>query len=582
MLRALMERYRDECARGMLSQEGWEMRNVSFALDLDAKGRILNCYPLTDKVQRGKKIVDVPKRLSVPQGKTRTSGIVPFFLCDTASYFWGMVNPEKGVKEEQNAVRRYDESASLHSVLLKHIDSEAAQAICHFFDKGLRGEAMFHAYPCLESYRDAFLAGSNLVFRFQGHYAHDVPAIRMAWENHYAAQEQDAESRLCVVTGKRAPYATLHTPIKGVLGAQSTGAMLVSFNTNAFESYGHDGEQGGNAPISRHAVFAYATALNALLKDASHVQHIGDTTLVYWAQQNAAEAQDLFCSAWGGGNEMRDATLEDVFQKVHEGAAIDFEGLVIPYDNPFYILGIAPNAARLSIRFFLQDSFGAFLDRLSMHFKQMEMVRPPKAFCYPPMWALLQATTNPNATNKMATPIMAGALARAVLMGTPYPTSVYEAILIRIYAEQGDGKITPIRAGFIKAYLIRNKRRKVTVSLDERSTDMAYLLGRWFSILETLQEAANPGVNATIRDRYFDAACSTPAHVFPVLQKLAGHHLRKLDKGLSVYYEQQIGAILGQMEAHVLPMHLPLDEQGMFILGYYHQRQVRFQKKEEK
>ena len=420
-----------------------------------------------------------------------------------------------------------------------------------------------------------------MVFRFQGKYVHELPEIRAAWTSYYAAQGQEEEERLCLVTGKRAPYAALHAAIKGVSGAQSSGAMLVSFNTDAFESYGHDGEQGGNAPISQYAAFAYTTALNALLKDRSHVQHIGDTTLVYWAKKGGTAAQDVFSLAWGGGDEMTDKTLDAIFQKVRDGAAIDFDGVALSYDNPFYVLGLAPNVARLSVRFFLKGSFGDFLSSLAAHFEQMEIARPKKAARHPPMWALLQAAANANATNQTVSPVMAGALARAVLLGTPYPASAFEAILLRIRAEQGEGKITPIRAGFVKAYLIRNKRRKIAVSLDIQSTNTAYLLGRWFSILEAVQESASPGLNATIRDRYFDAACSTPAHVFPALQKLAGHHLQKLDKPLAIHYERQIGEIVGRLEAHALPAHLPLEEQGLFILGYYHQRQARFQKKEE-
>ena len=386
------------------------------------------------------------------------------------------------------------------------------------------------------------------------------------------------------MTGTLAPIAVKHPALKGVSGAQATGAMLVSFNANAYESYGHDGEQGGNAPVSKKAAFAYGTALNALLADREHTKIIGDTTMVYWAEEESEAAQDLLCGMlFGDEDKMTDDLLDAVLKKVQAGAAIDYEGVAISYANPFYILGLAPNAARLSVRFFLQGSFGDFLRNLALHMEQMKVVQPSwETRGNVPLWELLRETVNPNAKVKMASPIMAGAMLRAVLTGGKYPVSVFQNILLRIHAEQGERKINARRAGFLKAYLMRNRGRKIAVALDENSTDVAYLLGRWFAVLEEVQEKANPEIKATIRDRFFDSACGTPAHVFPMLQKLALHHLKKLEMASRVYLDKKLSEIMGKLDAKDMPRHLPLEEQGVFILGYYHQKQKRYEKKEEK
>lgn len=235
------------------------------------------------------------------------------------------------------------------------------------------------------------------------------------------------------------------------------------------------------------------------------------------------------------------------------------------------------------MRFFLQGVFGDFLKHVARHHEQMEIVRPKwEKRKHIPMWRLLQETVNAKSTIQMASPLMAGAMFRAVLTGGKYPVSVFQNILLRIRAEQGDNKINARRAGFLKAYLLRNRGRRMEVALDENSTDVAYLLGRWFAVLEEAQERANPDIKATIRDRFFNSACGTPAYVFPMLQKLALHHLKKLEGPSKVWIDKLFSDILEKLHVGEIPRHLPLEEQGVFILGYYHQKQKRYEKKEEK
>lgn len=579
MLQALVERYEAECKAGRLPQAGWEYRGVLFALVLSEAGDLLQVMPLAQQTMRGKKQVNVPQRIIVPMGETRASGICPFFLCDNSSYFLGM--DEKG--KAKRTAECFAAAKKLHEEVLGGVQSEAARAVLAFFERWQGGKEMLRTHPALAPYADEILAGANLVFRVASTFVHEDPAVCEAWEK-YLDASGSKEKRRCLVTGAFAPSAVKHPALKGVTGAQATGAMLVSFNANAYESYGHDGEQGGNAPVSKKAAFAYGTALNALLADREHTKIIGDTTMVYWAEEESEAAQDLLCGMlFGDEDKMTDDLLDSVLKKVQTGAAIDYEGVAISYANPFYILGLAPNAARLSVRFFLQGSFGDFLKNLALHMEQMKIVRPSwETRGNVPLWELLRETVNPNAKVKMASPIMAGAMLRAVLTGGKYPVSVFQNILLRIHAEQGERKINARRAGFLKAYLIRNRGRKIAVALDENSTDVAYLLGRWFAVLEEVQEKANPEIKATIRDRFFDSACGTPAHVFPMLQKLALHHLKKLETAPRVYLDKKLSEIMGKLDAKDMPRHLPLEEQGVFILGYYHQKQKRYEKKEEK
>ena len=579
MLQALVERYETECKEGRLPRDGWEYRGVLFALVLSEAGDLLQVMPLAQQTMRGKKQVNVPRRIIVPMGETRASGICPFFLCDNSSYFLGM--DEKG--KAKRTAECFAAAKKLHEEVLGGVQSEAARAVLAFFERWQGGKEMLHTHPALAPYAAEISAGANLVFRVARTFVHEDPAVCEAWEK-YLDASGSKEKRRCLVTGAFAPIAVKHPALKGITGAQATGAMLVSFNANAYESYGHDGQQGGNAPVSKKAAFAYGTALNALLADREHTKIIGDTTMVYWAEEESEAAQDLLCGMlFGDEDKMTDDLLDAVLKKVQAGAAIDYEGVAISYANPFYILGLAPNAARLSVRFFLQGSFGNFLRNLALHMEQMKIVRPSwETRSNVPLWELLRETVNPNAKVKMASPIMAGAMLRAVLTGGKYPVSVFQNILLRIHAEQGERKINARRAGFLKAYLMRNRGRKIAVALDENSTDVAYLLGRWFAVLEEVQEKANPEIKATIRDRFFDSACGTPAHVFPMLQKLALHHLKKLEMAPRVYLDKKLSEIMGKLDAKDMPRHLPLEEQGVFILGYYHQKQKRYEKKEEK
>lgn len=350
------------------------------------------------------------------------------------------------------------------------------------------------------------------------------------------------------------------------------GAALVTFNGNAFCSYGH--EQNYNAPVGKHAAFAYTAALNHLLSDRNSVQHIGDTTVVCWAE-GAEEAYQNLAQFALFGQEMPGLTDNDLraaLKRLANGLPCDDLG--VDPKRPFYVLGLAPNAARLSVRFFLHDSFGKLMKNVNDHYDRMEIVQPDldKQEILP-LWLMLRETVNLNSRDKSPSPAMAGATVRAVFSGGPYPASLLEAVMLRIRAESS---VTHGRAAIIKAYYLKNPhsdcpKEVLTVSLNEASNNPAYVLGRLFSIYENVQQAANRGIKATIKDKYFNSAAAMPASIFPVLNNLYQKHLRKLSPGLRKYFDNQVVELKSKL-GESYPVRMTLAQQGAFDLGYYHQR----------
>ena len=381
----------------------------------------------------------------------------------------------------------------------------------------------------------------------------------------------------CLVTGREDEITATHPAIKGVRDAQSSGAALVSFNAPAFCSYGR--EQNFNAPVGKYAAFAYTAALNHLLADRNNVQLIGDTTVVCWAEGADPAYQSFAMTAFFGAESgLSDNDLRAALKRLADGLPCDDLG--IDPERPFYILGLAPNAARLSVRFFLRDSFGRLMKNVNDHYERLKIINA--RYEVVPLWALLRETVNLNSRDKSPSPAMAGAVARAIFSGGPYPASLLEAVMLRIRAERN---ITWGRAAIIKAYYLKNPHKDcpkevLTVSLNEASTDTAYTLGRLFSVYEAVQQAANPGINATIKDKYFNSAAAMPASIFPILNNLCQKHLRKLDGRLRVYYDKQIMELKGRL-GESYPPRMTLAQQGSFDLGYYHQTQKRYTKKEE-
>lgn len=585
ILQALTAYYEQLVRQGKLSAPGWDDSfKVSYELRLNDAGQLLRVVPLLTEKTVGKKTVLAPRAMRVPAHEKRSSGIAANFLCDNSTYLLGA--DEKG-KPERSA-DCFKACAKLHHTILDGVDSPAARALLAYFDSWDPAQAAAH--PLLAEQWKEITGNANLIFGYEAadhshSFVNDDPAIQNAWQTHYNDRSADSDMGQCLITGKYAPIERTHPNISGVPGAQSSGAALVSFNAPAFCSYGH--EQGDNAPVSKYAAFAYTTALNRLLADRSHCKHVGDTTILCWAENAEPVYQDAMSMFLFGANEaagIQESDVQAALKRLSAGQTVPFLEKELSPDQHFYLLGLAPNAARLSVRFFLRDTFGSFAQNLQKHTEEMEIDCSEKEkFCTLPIWAVVNETTRtvPGQPAKPS-PQLAGDLLRAVLTGGRYPATLLNGVTLRIRAEQ---TVTRGRAAVIKAYYLRNyptelNKEVYTVSLNE-TTNVPYLLGRLFSVLEAVQKAANPGINTTIKDRYFNAACATPGMSFPTLLRLSQKHLRKLNDGLATHYDKQITELMAQLPESGFPARLSLPDQGKFTIGYYHQTRKRYVKKNE-
>ena len=584
ILQALTDYYHLLEQEGKIAAPGWGPVKVSFALCLSQDGRVEQVLPLQTEQRRGKKTIMGPQEIILPASVKKTSGKKSNFLFENAHYMLGLTESDalKNPKEIQNNLERFLTCKALHEQILKDVDTPAAQAVLAFFRVWDPEQAREH--PALAEHLDDILSGGNLIFRTAGSFVHEDPAVRQAWERHYNSSG-DGPQGFCLVTGEYGPVEAVHPAIKNVAGAQSSGAALVSFNAPAFCSYGK--EQNLNAPTGKSAAFAYTAALNHLLSDRERVYRVGDATVVCWAKNAKPAYAALFGGAcFGAPVSYTDADLRGMVRSLCSGQPVVYEEDRLDPDMDFYVLGLSPNAARLSVRFFLHNSFGNFLKNIQAHQNRLEIVRPAyDKFETLPLWKLLSETVNQNARDKSPAPDLAGEVLRAVLNNTRYPATLLNGVTLRIRAEH---EVTRGRAAILKAYYLQNPHSDVpkevlTVSLKEESTNVPYTLGRIFSVLEAIQESANPGINATIKDKYFNSAASTPAVIFPILINLAQKHLKKLrggNTGLAVFYEKQLTELCTHIGDHY-PARMNLPQQGSFQLGYYCQTQARYQKKEE-
>jgi CRISPR-associated protein Csd1 len=450
---------------------------------------------------------------------------------------------------------------------------------------------------------DTLLEGGNLIFQVNGQNALDDPEIRRTWEDYRL--EQEAVQMQCLVTGEVEPIARLHPSIQGVSDANPTGASLVGFNDRAYESYNRIKGQGLNSPVSQRVASGYGIALNYLLSDQNPNRkiHLGDTTVVYWAESENKGYASAFAvlinpefleednDADQNARTLAEKKLGETAEKIEKAQPLDFARLREGLDDStrFYVLGLAPNAARLAVRFFLTEPFGVFAKRIMQHYEDQEI---EKEFAHQPNfispYRILAECVSPKATRrndevKQSWSLFGGALIRAILMGMPYPEGLYIAIINRIRhdsdEENRSTKISYVRAAYIKAHLLRKYRNKnqnpykeaLQMSLNESFTHPAYVLGRLFAVLEKAQrEAIGQNINATIKDRYFTSACATPASVFPTLLRLAHHWTSKAEYG--GISDRKIQDLVNLLDAKPFPLRLTLEEQGVFVLGYYHQR----------
>lgn len=596
ILQSLVNYYEILAAAGEISEPGYSIAKVSYALDISVNGELISIIPMKQQVTRGKKTFETPQSIKVPEQVKKTSGVNANFLCDNSSYVLSISTKKDDTDlEESDREKEFERTRQcfrafkeLHHRILDGIDSIEAKAILLFLDDWQPEKA--ETCQVLKDYLHELTSGAGIVFHINGYgYAHEIAAIKQTWEDYKRGHSNEVKMQ-CLVTGDVKPIARLHSSIKNLKGAQSSGASIVSFNATAYESYGHTDQQGLNAPVSEYAAFAYTTVLNYLLSDVEHKQTYGDTTVVYWAKTTNKIYQNIFKFALDPivdkdkvtVDKESEGDLNAIFEKVVGGKAIGDLDDMIDGNTQFYILGLAPNASRISIRFFMENTFGNIMNHVVQHFRDLEIEKSPNDFEYLPLWKIMLETVSPKSKDKSASPLLAGAVLRAILTGTPYPKILFNSVIVRIRAEH---EINRGKAAIIKACLIRSSKEKykeeLIMSLNDQSNNTAYVLGRLFAVLEKAQQDANPGINATIKDRYFTSACATPASTFPILLRLSNHHIAKANYGY--VSERRISDLMDKLdvEKNPFPAHLNLDEQGLFILGYYHQEKANYVKREK-
>jgi CRISPR-associated protein Csd1 len=583
----LLERQRHGLAE-RIAPYGYSPEKVSYAILLDLAGNVLDVHDIRDT--SGKK--PQPRLLDVPQPAKRTVDIKPNFLWDKTSYVLGVSATSKRTDKEHAAFKAF------------HEDALAADD-----DPGLRSLRAFLCAWSPQRFQPPFFSeamlDTNFVFRLDGEsvYLHERPAARAArarlMTSTAEASGNDGDATAiapCLVTREIGPVARLHPPVKGVRGAQSSGASIVSFNLDAFTSFGKS--QGDNAPISQASAFAYTTVLNHLLRRGEHNRQrieIGDTTVVFWAEsENAIQAEtaellfaDLLDPPPDDSSEAE--KIRRVLDAARKGRPLREVDPQLGPTTRMYVLGLAPNASRLSIRFWQEDSLDVLARRLAQH--EQDLLIDPKPWRTEPAARHLVLATVPNRVGAMpkaddAINNLIGEVMRAILSGTLYPRSLLANTIMRIRA---DGNLSGMRAAICKGVLARERRlgirtseEETPVSLDKQSTQPGYLLGRLFAVLENVQRSALGGqVNATIRDRYYGAASATPASIFPVLLRSAQNHVGKLRKEhpqWAVSLEREICEIIGRLPEY-FPRSLRIEDQGRFAIGYYHQSQSHFSKR---
>lgn len=586
ILQALNEYYHRKMAdpdpARRLPAFGFEDKEIPFIVELAGDGSFVG---ITDtRILEGKK--KRAARYLVPKGVKKTSGVAANLLWDTAEYALGVVardDPERVTQQ--------------HAAFLGRIDtlSWAARA-----DKGIIAlRAFLDSHPLEMLARDPHweeIRTTNPVVTFRLVEDNDLvcqrPAVVEAATTE-SADEEEVPPSVCLLSGEHRIPERLHTAIKGVWGAQTSGANIVSFNLDAFNSFGKS--QGENAPIGRQAAFAYTTSLNHLLSKGSlqRVQ-VGDASAVFWAQKHD-RLEETFSQVFGGDDDP-DARSEEVkalLSAVHSGKFGGKRG-----ENKFFVLGLSPNAARIAVRFWHAAPLKEVANRIAAWFDDLTVARGPNDPEYPSLFRLLTASSVQGKADNIP-PNLGGDIMRSILTGTPFPALWLNAVLSRCRAEQATksdaGKPVPnvsyLRAAALKAWLNRWIRfrqpnlKEVTVALDADNRDAAYRLGRLFATYERIQADApeQRELNRTIRDSFFGAAMATPAAVFPRLIRLSQHHLRDLRRGkpgLHVMRDRLLSEIASDISPP-FPNTLSLQAQGRFALGYYHQRQAFFTKSTE-
>lgn len=581
ILQALHGYYQRLLDENRVVPQGFQEKEIPFVIVLDANGRFVDLENTRSGEGRNRRA----RRFVVPQRVERTGDNA----WQKANLLWDHKGYVVGHSDTNHATSKKQHESFLSRVreLLKDLPDEGVQAVTRFLEVGdFRG---LLAHP---TWQEVVTKGGDLSFRLSGEtlLVCERPAVLQRVAAVATIVESGTPLQACLITGESDVPARTHSPIRGVRRANPTGAKLVSFKLPAFGSFGK--QQSLNAPVGSRAEFSYTTALNTLLDKDSHQKLIvGDATVIFWAERRH-ELENAFTNFFG--EQKMGVPVQDhkqilaLYRAPESGVRPEFDPSI-----RFYILGLAPNAARIAVRFWYTGPVREVAENIGTHFDDLEVIAPAKWSPYLSIRTLLRAIAARNDLDTVS-PSLAGDIMKAILAGTSYPSSLLAAAIRRIRAEQSQkdpktGKLVPNvtypRAALIKAILVRDTRlggpfrlnagKEVGMSLDPGNTNVGYRLGRLFAVLEKTQEEASPGINATIRDRFYGAASATPIAAFPHLMRLKNHHLTKIEnRGRAINIEKLIGEIMDGIAD--FPVHLSLQDQGRFAVGYYHQRRSLF------
>jgi CRISPR-associated protein Csd1 len=584
-LYALFNRLSEDPDNG-LPKPGYSLQNITFRVILRPDGSLVEIQDARqEEIQIGKNGKEKKTLRSLPmlvpgQSKPPGQGINPCFLWDQMGYMLGYSSDSAKL---DRCAKTFESFRKRHLELEHEISISEFSAVCRFLENWLPENA--HEHGILDKSGTGFG-----VFQISGQtkYVHQISGVTSWWNNLTSGQEEAETDGYCLITGQPSKIARLHEP--KIKGFDPMGSLLVSFNEKAYESYaksGKDAGQGRNSPVSEAAAFAYCTALNFLLASKSRRFRIGDATTVFWTDQ-PTPAEDLLPWMMSGvEDEEAKKRVHNILEKISQGTlATDDLGSA---ETRYYILGLSPNASRLSVRFWHTGTIGELVANLKLHFDHLRIIRQwdetnsknPEPIA-PTAYQLLRQTSR---DADGIPPLLGGALMRSILLGTRYPDTLINGVMNRIRVVEknprGEGSldnVSYLRAAILKAWLIRNHNQTITIMLDVTNTNPGYRLGRLFAVLEKTQQDAQPGINTTIRERFYSSASATPRAVFGRLLRTYQHHLAKLDPGAKIHREKQAQEILSSVAD--FPAHLNLQNQAQFALGYYHQRKDFYTKKE--
>ena len=582
ILQALKEYYdrRASDPDSAIAPPGFEKKELHFLIVIDDEGNFIGIDDTREKV--GSKLVG--KSFILPRSEGRSgskSYATTFLLWDHIGYLLGLpAEDQKSVKQHKTWLQ------SLEALPEELQNDRGVAAVLKFYTHNSQ-EGLEKALQSPQLAECLKAPQRNMAFCLSG----DVPvpcrdAVHAFVKQNLAAgppEDSSGKSKkektgYCLVTGEHGVIARTHsrTPIN-----KDTKCLVGLQRNSGYDSYGK--EQGYNAPIIAATEFAYVTGLNTLLKSPKQRLLIGDATTVFWSKKPSSFESDFAIFFKEPGKDDPGARTEKVralFEAVNRGTGyLDDDGR-----NSFYILGLSPNAARIAVRFWHDGTIDEYAQRIKQYFEDFNIARPPGEPEHYSIWRILVNISTQDKSENIP-PNLAGEFMRSIIAGTPYPATLIQAALRRIRSDT-NYRVKPIRAALLKAYLNRYarfypqyKQKEVEFSLDASQPSIGYQLGRLFATLEKIQEEANPGIGATIRERYYGAACATPVTVFAILLRLKNHHLAKMtSRGRAVNFERLLGEIMGRLND--FPAHLDLHEQGRFAIGYYHQRQDFFSKKE--